>query len=314
MTFASPLWLFALLLVPVALAAYLASRARRRRYAVRFPAVSTLSLAALAVPAWRRHLPAALLLGAIGALAFALARPHTTIRVPIGRAAVMLVTDHSGSMVAEDVAPTRLGAAQHAAHVFISQLPSQARVGVVAFSTGVDAVQPPTSDHSQAQAVIDAESAGGATDTGDALQEAIDLLRQSAPHSPSAVILMSDGAWNTGRDPITVAQQSSGGQRIPIYTVALGTADATIPNPLGIGPPTPVPPDPADLARIAAASRGQAFNAGDADHLTSIYRQLGSQLGSVRRSHEITWEFAAAGLVLMAGAGVAAMRFGGRLP
>jgi Ca-activated chloride channel family protein len=312
-SFASPIWLAALVLVPLAVAAYVLSRARARRYAVRFPAISTLRLAAATVPAWRRHVPAALLLAAATALVLALARPHTTVRVPIGRAAVMLVTDHSGSMVADDVAPTRLGAAQAAAHTFISQLPSQTRVGVIAFSTGVDAVQPPSPDHSLSVATIDSENAGGATDTGDALQLALDELHQNAPHSPSAVVLLSDGAWNTGRDPVAVAQQPTG-QRIPIYTVALGTADATIPNPGGFGPPTPVPPDPATLARIAQVSHARAFSAGDADRLTSIYRQLGSQLGSVRRSHEVTWIFATAGLLLLAGAGVASMRFGGRLP
>ena len=62
MSFASPLLLLALLLVPLALAAQVASRRRARRYAVRFPAAATLALAAGRTPAWRRRLPIALLL------------------------------------------------------------------------------------------------------------------------------------------------------------------------------------------------------------------------------------------------------------
>ena len=313
MSFSSPAWLAGLAAVPVALAAYAASRRRARTYAVRFPAVSTLALAAAAVPAWRRHVPAALLLGALTALVLALARPHRTVHVPIGRAEVMLVTDHSGSMVASDVQPTRLAAAQAAARTFISQLPAQARVGVVAFSTGVDAVQPPTSDHGAVQDTIQAEDAVGATDTGDALQLAIDLLHQDAPHSPSAIVLLSDGAWNTGRDPVAVAAQPAG-QRIPIYTVALGSADATIPEPGGFGPPIPVPPDPQSLARISQVSHARSFSAQDEGRLTSIYRQLGAQLGSRAQTREITSLFAVAGGILLAGAGLASLRLGGRLP
>lgn len=313
MSFASPAWLLALVLVPLALAAYALNRARAKRYAVRFPALPALALAAAAIPAWRRHLPAALLLAALAALVVAVARPRVSSRVPIGRAAVMLVTDHSGSMVADDVHPTRLAAAQAAAKSFISQLPGQARVGVVAFSTGVDEVQPPSNDHSQARAAIDAESASGATDTGDALQEALDLLHQDASHSASAIVLLSDGAWNTGRNPLTVATQKPG-QAIPIYTVALGSPGATIPDPTGSGLPIPVPPDPQTLARIAQLSHGRAFSTADAGQLNSIYRGLGARLGSVTRTKEISFLFAIGGLALLLGAGAASLRLSGRLP
>ena len=68
MTFAEPAFLLGLLLVPLALLAQAASRHRARNHAVRFPAVSTLKLAAGTVPAWRRYLPPALALAALAAL------------------------------------------------------------------------------------------------------------------------------------------------------------------------------------------------------------------------------------------------------
>ena len=46
----------------------------------------------------------------------------------------MLVTDHSRSMLATDVEPNRLAAAQRAARTFLDQLPEPVRVGAVAFS------------------------------------------------------------------------------------------------------------------------------------------------------------------------------------
>src|SRR5690606_37439124 len=69
MSFASPAALLALLLVPLALAAHAAARRRATRYAIRFPATETLVAAVGVTPAWRRHLPTALALAALAALA-----------------------------------------------------------------------------------------------------------------------------------------------------------------------------------------------------------------------------------------------------
>ena len=50
MSFASPLWLLALAAVPLAVLAYVVAARRRRRYAVRYTAVDTLSGVAAALP------------------------------------------------------------------------------------------------------------------------------------------------------------------------------------------------------------------------------------------------------------------------
>jgi Ca-activated chloride channel family protein len=341
-SFAAPAWLAALLLVPILIWAYLAARAHSTRYAARFPATSTLALAARAQSRWLRHLPAALLLLACAALVLALARPHRTVRVPIGHTSVMLVLDHSGSMQATDVQPTRLAAAERAARTFISALPVQVRVGVVAFSSVPDAIQAPTTDRAAALHIIDNQSAVGSTATGNALALALDLLENAngtsssgkgaatagitgsgtgeqgadPPHaarSPGAIVLLSDGAANAGRDPVEVASEA-GARKIPIYTVALGNANATIPNPSGFGAPVAVPPDPELLDRSARASHAQSFTAQDSGRLISIYRRLGEQLGSVSRSRDITVTFVIAGALLLISAGLLALRGGGQLP
>ena len=89
---------------------------------------------------------------------------------------------------------------------------------------------PTTTPHDD---IIDDEIADGATDTGDALQVAIDALRhdlQNGKRPPSAIVLISDGKTTTGSDPVAVANLA-GKLRIPIHTVALGNLDTTIPNP-----------------------------------------------------------------------------------
>jgi Ca-activated chloride channel family protein len=315
-SFGNPLWLLALLALPLLVAVQVARRRRARRYAVRFTGVRTLELAALGVPAWRRHVPPALALLALAALALALAKPQRTVAVPVGRAAIMLVTDHSLSMEATDVKPDRLSAAQAAARSFLDRLPHQVIVGAVAFSDTPDAVQTPSDDHSATRRVIDGQQAGGATDTGDALQVAIQALTSATRDGkrlPSSIVLLSDGRTTTGRDPVGVAREA-GRLKIPIYTVSLGTSNALIPNPGGFGPPVEVPPDPETLRQIARSSGGRAFTAEDSGELSSIYKSLGSQLGTKGQKREITAAFALGGLALLIAAGAASVRISGRLP
>jgi Ca-activated chloride channel homolog len=312
MSFASPIWLLALVLVPLALAAYIRARRRVKRYAVRFPAVSTVREAVGTSPTWERHLPAVGALAAMALLVLALARPHVTYQASVGEASMMLVMDHSGSMAADDVQPTREAAAIKAANTFVDQLPSSARVGAIGFSNSPDAVQAPVPNHAAARAIIDAQSANGGTDTGDALQLALQLLHGSQPkHLPSAIVLLSDGAANLGPSPVSVAQQAKA-EHIPIFTVAVGTPDGVLTDPFGN--PVPVPPDPQLMAQIAQVSGGRAFNAHTADELSSIYKSLGTKLGSVSRKREITAVFAIAGVVLLVGAAAGSARWWGRMP
>jgi len=57
MTFADPLLLIGLLLVPAALIGYRLVQRRRSRYAVRFTNVDLLENLVPRTPAWRRHVP-----------------------------------------------------------------------------------------------------------------------------------------------------------------------------------------------------------------------------------------------------------------
>jgi Ca-activated chloride channel homolog len=315
MSFSAPLWLASLALIPIAIAASIGARRRAKRYAVRFPAVSTLQLAAAGVGgSWRRRLPPAFALAAIAALALALARPHVSYSAPVNQASIMLVTDHSGSMAATDVEPTRLAAAERAADTFIDRLPSRVLVGAVAFSDSPDAVEAPQEDHAAARAVIDGQNANGATATGDALELALQLLKGSNPkHPPSAIVLLSDGSANAGVDVTTVAREA-GRDKIPIDTVALGTPDGTLPSPTPFGAPVGVPPDPQLMRQIAELSGGRSFNAQTADQLSSIYKGLADQLGSVTRKREVTVAFAIGGLAFLLLAAATSTRWSGRLP
>ena len=126
-------------------------------------------------------------------------------------------------------------------------------------------------------------------------------------------MLLSDGKSQGGRDTDDVAR-AAGRLKVPIYTVALGTPDGVVEGPFG--DPIPVPPDPAQLRRIARFSGGRAFQVQDADRLDAVYETLGSQLGTKPRKREVTAAFAGAGLLLLLARGRAVRSLAGqaRLP
>jgi Ca-activated chloride channel homolog len=311
MSFQAPIFLLGLAVVPLALAALALARRRPARYVVRFPAVPTLAAVAPKSPRWRRFVPPALLCLALAGLALALARPETTVAVPVERASVMLVTDTSGSMAATDVEPSRLDAAKNAAERFLDRVPDELRVGLVAFSDAPNTVQRPTVERNPVRAAVDRLQANGGTATGDALDGALRALgARNEDSPPAAIVLLSDGATQAGRDPADVAREAADAG-VPVYTVALGTADGVVESG---GQTLRVPPDPEALRQVAEISGGATFAAEDADALDEVYERLGSQIGTREEKREISAGFAAAGLLLLGGSLAASLRWRGRLP
>jgi Ca-activated chloride channel family protein len=127
-----------------------------------------------------------------------------------------------------------------------------------------------------------------------------------------ATVLLSDGANSTGElEPIPAAELAAA-LGVPVYTIALGTADGvvTVPDDQGQLHTLNVPPDTDTLAAIAETTGGRSFEAPTAGDLAQIYESLGSKIGYTNEEREITQWFAAAGLLLVvAGAGLAAHWF-----
>ena len=146
------LWL--LLLLPLLVALYLWLLARRRKTTLRLASVAVARLAVGQGPGWRRHVPPALMLLAVAAGLFAVARPTATLTLPLAERTIMLAMDVSGSMRAEDVKPNRLVASQEAAKSFVNNLPREVRVGVVSFAGTAAVVQSPTASRDDVIAAI----------------------------------------------------------------------------------------------------------------------------------------------------------------
>jgi Ca-activated chloride channel family protein len=318
LSFGAPLVLAALVLIPAVVVVYVRAQRHRRRAATAFASPALLASVAPRRPGWRRHAPMAAFALALAVLIVAAAKPQKTVAVPVERAAIMLATDVSGSMQATDVKPSRLVAARHAARNFAHGVPVGVNVGVMAFNGRPRVLQSPTPEREDIDDALNRLTPSGGTATGDAITAALKVLRQPTGLNkkvpPSAIVLLSDGASTKGRNPIAAAQEAKRA-KIPVYTVALGTAAGTIqvPRPGG-GSGTEVrrvPPDPTSLAQIARASGGQAFTADNASDLKRVYQKLGSQLGTEKRKRQLTSSFAGGALVLLlVGAGMSLAWFG----
>jgi Ca-activated chloride channel homolog len=322
-SFESPALLIGLLLVPLALLGYLALERRSSRYGVRFTNLDVLASVVEERRPWGRHLPAALLLAAVAALLIALARPTVTVAAPQERATVVLLVDVSGSMRAEDVAPTRLEAARAAMHTFLDKVPKEIRVAVVAFSDGPEVVVPPTSDRNLARAGIDLLAPGFGTALGDGLARAAELAAGvgeegalgKAPvdangKSLAAVLLLSDGKQTRGELTPDEGAAKAKDARVPVYAIALGTDTGTIEVfRFGQTQTVSVPPDRETLRQVAAETGGEYFDAPDAARLTAVYQRLGSRVGRANEEREVSVAFVAAGALLALGAiGLATIR------
>ncbi len=130
MSFGWPIALLGLVLVALALIAYIVVQHRRRRYVVRFTNFDLLENIVADSPRWRRHIPAAFALLALTALVIGMARPQVAVAVAREEATVILAMDSSGSMTATDVAPDRMTAAREAASTRSSRICRRASASV----------------------------------------------------------------------------------------------------------------------------------------------------------------------------------------
>jgi Ca-activated chloride channel homolog len=325
-----PAALLALLLLPLAVLAYVLIERRRARYAIHYTNLEVLASVSHRTRYCRALVPPILVLLALTCALAALARPQVRESIPNEQASIALTVDMSGSMAADDVKPTRLGAAQEAIRRFLAEIPAKYRVGLVTFSSEPFVAAPLTQDRQLVLRAVQFDmTPGQGTAIGDALARAVQLLHPAAaagdaPASGpaplpttdgekplSAILLLSDGAQTRGTlAPLQGAERAKAAG-IPVYTVALGTPNGTL-N-LG-GFARPVPPDPTTLREIAQATGGQFFATQDAAHLNAVYQNLASRLGREQKWHEVTYALVGIAALLALAAGALSLLWVQRLP
>lgn len=287
--FEDPAWLV-LLVAPVAvLAVYVAIQGRRRHRMRRFADAAAVDSIAPSRPSPWRHLPIALLLLALLPLAIALAQPSRDVRVPRNRAVIMLVIDVSPSMLATDVPPSRLVAAQHAAKQFAGRVTPGVNLGLIAFAGTPNVLVSPTTQHEATVAALDNLRPADSTATGAAIFAALQSIRtinavlagpdDKAP--PARIVLLSDGKENKPDNPNNpeggyTAARAAREQGVPISTIAFGTATGHV---AVKNQSVPVPVDDDMMKTIARLSGGQASTAETIDELNNNFSAAQDQMG-----------------------------------
>ena len=317
-------WRLWFLLGVVALAVvYLVLQRRRRTYALRFTSSELLDSVAPRRPGWRRHLPAAVFLLALATLVTAFARPTWEVDLPRERATVVLAIDVSLSMMAEDVAPTRLAAAQQAAQRFLDELPPTLNVGLVSFAGSASVLVTPTQDRTVVERAIEGLQLAPSTAIGEAIFTSLDVLAQvpadeAGSIPPAAIVLLSDGETTVGR-PDGIAARAAAEAGVPVTTIAFGTPQGFIvyDDPATPEPEQqviPVPVGEVNLERVAELTGGSYFEADTLGELEEVYADIGSAIGTERVPREISDWFVGAGLAALAVAAGLSLLWFQRLP
>ena len=296
MSFEWPALLLLLVAIPALGVAYVLLERRRERAAGAFAAPHMRPNLVRSRPAWRRHVPIALMLVALAALVMGTARPQREQVVTRVGGTIILVIDSSKSMERTDIAPNRLEAARSASEVLVNRLPKDFRVGVVAFNREAQTLSAPTRDREAISFALDSLETRFRTVLGDGIMAGL----VNVPEGGASVqlVVLSDGN-DTGSEvaPLTAADEAAA-MDVKVNTVVLGsTEDAR-------GPDVEV------LRQIADVTEGRFFAAPSAEELDSIYRGIAERASRSTEKVELTQAFVGGGLALMiASAALSALWF-----
>ena len=203
----------------------------------------------------------------------------------------MIVTDHSGSMLADDVTPNRLAAAKKAAAHVPRRGPRQGAVGAVAFNQKAEVLQSPTRDHDAVREALQSVKAAGSTATGDAITAALRALTGKAP---AAIVLLSDGKSVRGSDPLDGRAGGQGAQDPDLHGRARHRRRARSTT------ASRCRPTRRRSRRSRSSPAGARSRPATSKSLDQVYKRLGSQVATEKRKLEVTNLFAGGALALMA--------------
>ncbi|GAA1604820.1 vWA domain-containing protein [Actinoplanes couchii] len=323
MTFLHPaLIAVAVLAGAAAVAGYVALQKRRSA------ALSAAGFAGAGGGGVRKHLPYALILAALPVMLIGLARPQAEVAVPRVAGTVLLAFDISNSMSADDVAPSRIAAAQEAAKAFVEDQPDTVDVGVIVFGDQALLTQAPTDDHAAATAAIGRVTPGGGTSLGQAILVALGTITgkpvslpseesgaaaapQDLGYWPSATIVVFSDGEETGGPDVAAAAELAAAAGVRIQTVGVGTAKGATVEVDGFQLGTRL--DESLLTSVAQVTGGAYQQAGDADALVNSTKAIDLRLTTEKEPLELTAPFAAAALLLLTLGGLLGTRWNGRI-
>ncbi len=280
-TFADPLFLWLLILVPVIIVFYIL-RQQKTSPALHMPGLQPFENTGTTFRNYLRHFLFALRTIAIILFIIVLARPQKTDQlqdVSTEGIDIILTLDISGSMLAKDFKPDRLEASKNVATEFISGRPYD-RLGLVVFSGESFTQCPLTTDHAVLVNLMREIQSGmieDGTAIGNGLATAINRIKDSEAKS-KVIILLTDGINNRGEIAPATSADIAKTFGIRVYTIGVGTrgiAPYPVQTPYGITyQDMPVEIDENILKEIASKTGGKYFRATDNDKLVQVYAEI----------------------------------------
>jgi Ca-activated chloride channel family protein len=260
-----------------------------------------------------RHYGIALRGVAVALIIVALARPQSSFswrNTTTEGIDIMIASDISGSMLAEDFHPNRLEAGKNIAIEFIKARPED-RIGLVIFSGESFTQCPLTIDHDVLINLYQDIKNGmiqDGTAIGMGLATAVNRLKDSQAKS-KVIILLTDGSNNQGSIAPLTAAEIAKQFNIRVYTVGIGT-NGFAPYPIQTNRGVQyermeVQIDEPTLSKIAAITGGKYFRATGNATLENIYTQIDKlekakiDVKQYRRKTEMFLPFALIALLLL---------------
>lgn len=276
------LWAAALLPLPLLVRFLMPAAPKRRAGALRLPFFHEIAGAGLVSEGGRRRrLVRLALLSVIWLLLVGAAmRPAYVgkpVPIPVEGRDLMLAVDLSGSMSRQDLSydnipVDRLTIIKGVADDFIAKRKGD-RIGLILFSTRAYVQAPLTFDRNVVRDLLRTSSigmTGQETAIGDAIALAVKTLR-TRPQEQRVLVLLTDGANNSGMlSPIPAAEIAKA-NGVKIYTIGVG-ADAFAVGQRMVNPSFDL--DEGALEQIAQMTGGRYFRARDAAGLAAIYNDI----------------------------------------
>lgn len=288
MTFASPLYfLLLLLLIPYFIWHFLFSG----KHEAHIQWASTESFRK-SPHTWRTrliHTPFLLRIVCFVLIVFTLARPQTDSSWQTGETEgidIMLALDISTSMATPDISPNRITAAKDVALNFISNRPND-NIGLTLFGGEAYTQCPLTTDHAMLVQTFKGATCSLQNDgviqpgtaIGMGIASAVSHLNDSQAKS-KVIILLTDGANNTGEISPFMAADMAKSLGIRIYTILLGTDGkvnvpvAQLPNGEVYTQQVDDTVDPTTLQKIANETGGEFYRATSRGALKQVYDEI----------------------------------------
>ena len=231
LTFAAPLWLWALALLPLIGGLFIWSHRRGRELLGRVVAPRLRAQLAGSVSTPRRVLRSVLLLAALGFAFVALAQPrlgYVEREIKQEGRDVIVAIDTSRSMLATDVPPTRLVRAKLFTQDLL-RLVRGDRMGLIAFAGSAFLQAPLTLDYSAVTTALEELDTTIIPRGGTNIAAAISAAREAfgkAEGKVRALVILTDGE-ELDADGIAAAKKAAN-EGIRIFTVGIGSPEGSL--------------------------------------------------------------------------------------